>query len=83
MKMKKLCKLIINLKLWKVKIKKVNMTILYKLTSDDGSTATFHNKWDNIESTLTLIRKTKWYSFGEFTNQSWVIFIIALMSWQW
>ena len=34
------------------------MTLLYKLTSDDGSTANFHNKWDK-GSTLTLIRNTK------------------------
>ena len=40
------------------------MTLLYKLTSDDGSTENFHNKWDK-GSTLTLIRNTKRYSFGE------------------
>ena len=31
----------------KSKDKKINMTLLYKLTSDGGSVSTFHSKCDN------------------------------------
>ena len=53
----------------KRKDKKVNMTLLYKLTSHgDGN---FHSYCDNKGPTLTLIRNSKGYRCGGFTNQSW------------
>ena len=59
------------LKTMKSEGKKVNMTLLYKLTSDGDSASTFHNKCDNQGPTLTLVRNTKGYRCGGFVNQSW------------
>ena len=66
-------KMVINwiLQTMKSKDKKVNMTLLYKLTIDGDSAYTFHNKCNNKGPTLTLVRNTKGYRCGGFTNQSW------------
>lgn len=65
--------MIINwiLKSLKQKEKKVNMTLLYKLTLHGDSASTFHSKCNNKGPTLTLIRNIKGYRCGGFTNQSW------------
>ena len=55
----------------KSKDKKVNMTILYRLKSDGDSASTFHSKCNNQGPTLTLVRNTRGYRCGGFTNQSW------------
>ena len=59
------------LKTMKSKDKKVNMTLLYKLTSHGDSAGNFHNYCNNKGPTLTLVRNTKGYRCGGFTNQSW------------
>jgi hypothetical protein len=51
--------------------KKVQMTLLYKLTSHGDSASTFHNYCNNKGYTLSLIRNTKGYRCGGFTTQSW------------
>ena len=55
----------------KSKDKKVNMTLLYKVTLHGDSSSQFHSYCDNKGPTLTLIRNTKGYRCGGFTNQSW------------
>ena len=51
--------------------KKVEMTLLYRLTRDNDSSSTFHNKCNNQGPTLSLIRNTKGYRCGGFTSKSW------------
>ena len=55
----------------KSKEKKINMTLLYKLTRDGDSSSTFHSYCNSKGYTLTLIRNTRGYRCGGFTTQSW------------
>ena len=55
----------------KSKDKKINMTLLYKVSIDGDAASTFHSNCDNRGPTLTLIKNTKGYRFGGFTNESW------------
>ena len=59
------------LKRMKSEGKKVQMTLLYKLTSHGDSASTFHSYCNNKGYTLSLIRNTKGYRCGGFTTQSW------------
>ena len=59
------------LKTMKSKDKKINMSLLYKVSRDGDASSNFHNKCDNKGPTLTLVRCTRGYRFGGFTNQSW------------
>ena len=52
------------LKRMKSEGKKVNMTLLYKLTTHGDSAGTFHNMCNNKGYTLTLVRNTKGYRGG-------------------
>ena len=52
----------------KNKDKKINMTLLYKVSRDDDTASTFHSNCDNRGPTLTLIKNTKGYRFERFTN---------------
>ena len=57
------------LKTMKSEGKKVNMSLLYKLTvQGDGN---FHSYCNNKGPTLTLVRNSKGFRCGGFTNQSW------------
>ena len=59
------------LKAMKSTDKKVKMTLLYKIKEHGDNASTFHGKCDNQGPTLTLVRDTRGYRFGGFTNQSW------------
>ena len=59
------------LKRMKSEGKKIEMTLLYKLTNHGDSSSTFHSYCNNKGYTLTLIRNTKGYRCGGFTSQSW------------
>ena len=59
------------LKRMKSEGKKVEMTLLYKLTTYGASASTFHSYCNNKGYTLTLIRNTKGYRCGGFLSQSW------------
>ena len=50
---------------------KEKMTLLYRLTVDGDRAETFHNKCNNQGPTLSLIRNTRGYRCGGFTNQNW------------
>ena len=53
----------------------MNRTIIYKLlyraTRDGNSAASFHQKCDNICGTLVVIKTTKGFRFGGYTEQAW------------
>ena len=51
--------------------KKVQMTLLYKLTTHGNNGSTFHSYCNSKGSTLSLIKTTKGYRFGGFTTVSW------------
>ena len=51
--------------------KKINMTLLYKLSENGSSASTFHSKCNGKGYTLTLVRNTKGYRWGGFTSKSW------------
>ena len=59
------------LKRMKSEGKKIEMTLLYKLTNHGDASSTFHSYCNNKGYTLTLIRNTKGYRCGGFTSQSW------------
>lgn len=59
------------LKRMKSEGKKVNMTLLYKLTSHGDAASTFHSYCNGKGYTLSLIRNTKGYRCGGFTTVSW------------
>ena len=59
------------LKQMKSEGKKVQMTLLYKLTSHGDGANNFHNKCNGQGSTLSLIRNTKGYRCGGFSSKSW------------
>ncbi len=44
------------------------MTLLYKLKSHGDSASTFHSYCDNKGPTLTLVRNTRGYRCGGFTE---------------
>ena len=52
-----------------------NKTIIYKLlyraTEDGNSAESFHRKCDNISGTLTVIKTTKGFRFGGYTEMTW------------
>lgn len=51
--------------------KKIDMTLLYKLTRDGNSSSTFHSYFNSKGYPITLIRTNKGYRSGGFTSQSW------------
>jgi len=59
------------LKQMKSEDKKVEMTLLYRLTSDGDSGSTFHSKCNSKGYTLTLIRNTKGFRCGGFVTKDW------------
>jgi len=59
------------LKQMKSENKKVQMTLLYKLTRDGDSASTFHSKCNNQGYTLSLIRNIKGYRCGGFISKNW------------
>ena len=59
------------LKQMKSEDKKIEMTLLYRLTTDGDSGNTFHNKCNNKGYTLSLIRNTKGFRCGGFTTKNW------------
>ena len=59
------------LKAMKSEGKKVNMTLLYRLSTHGDSSNTFHNYCNNKGNTLTLVRNTKGYRCGGFITKSW------------
>ena len=61
------------LKQMKSEGKKVNMTLLYKLTAHGDGANNFHNYCNNKGYTLSLVRNTKGYRCSGFTTQSWAI----------
>ena len=56
----------------------MNRTIIYKLlyraTRDGNSASSFHQKCDNICGTLVVIKTTKGFRFGGYTEQEWNIY---------
>ena len=55
----------------KSKWKKINMTLLYKISQHGNSASTFHSRCNGKGYTLTLVRNTKGYRCGGFTSKSW------------
>lgn len=51
--------------------KKIEMKLLYKLTTHGDSASTFHSYCNSKGYTLTLVRTNKGYRSGGFTSQSW------------
>ena len=51
--------------------KRVNMTLLYKLTSHGDSSSTFHSYCNSKGYTLSLVRNTRGFRCGGFTTISW------------
>ena len=59
------------LKQMKSQGKKIEMKLLYKLTTHGDSASTFHSYCNSKGYTLTLVRTNKGYRCGGFTSQSW------------
>ena len=55
----------------KIENKKIEMNLLYKLTTHGDSSSNFHNYCNGKGYTLTLVRTTKGYRCGGFTTQNW------------
>ena len=51
--------------------KNVIYKLLYRATKDGNSPESFHQKCDNIEGTLTIIKTTKGMRFGGYTECTW------------
>ena len=51
--------------------KKIEMTLLYKLSLHGDNASTFHSCCDNKGNTLTLVRNSKGYRCGGFTTKNW------------
>ena len=54
-----------------LKDRKLELKLLYRATRDGGNASDFHQKCDYIKGTLTLLKTTKGFRFGGFTNESW------------
>ena len=50
---------------------KINITLLYKATVDSDRAEVFHEKCDNEQSTLVLIKSGNGKRFGGYTSCSW------------
>ena len=59
------------LKQMKSEGKKIEMRLLYRLTTDGDAASTFHSKCNYQGYTLSLIRNTKGYRCGGFTSKNW------------
>ena len=59
------------LKAMKSEGKQVNMTLLYRATTNGDSASYFHQYCNGQGYTLTLVRNTKGYRCGGFTSKSW------------
>ena len=59
------------LKTMKSQGKKVEMTLLYRLTTNGDSYNSFHGYCNGKGYTLTLVRTSKGYRCGGFISQSW------------
>ena len=54
-----------------LKKKNIIFKLLYRATQEGNNIRTFHNKCDNIEGTLTIVKTTKGMRFGGYTEQKW------------
>ena len=52
-------------------IKINNINLLYRATRDGDSTNSFHNKCNNIRGTLMIVKTSKGFIFGGYTNEIW------------
>ena len=59
------------LKQMKSEGKKIEMQLLYRLTTNGDAASTFHSKCNYQGYTLSLIRNTKGYRCGGFTSKNW------------
>lgn len=50
---------------------KIKMELLYKASQDSDQSSIFHSKCDGKSPTLTLLKTTKGYRCGGYTNQKW------------
>ena len=48
-----------------------NTKLLYRVTRDGDSTKVFHKKCNNIKGTLMIVKTTKGFIFGGYTNEIW------------
>ena len=51
--------------------KNIIFKLLYRATQEGNNIRTFHNKCDNINRTLTIIKTRKGMRFGGYTEQKW------------
>ena len=49
----------------------INIDLIYKATIDSDKASAFHEKCDNAQSTLVLIKSGNGKRFGGFTTESW------------
>ena len=45
--------------------------LLYRATRDGDTTKSFHNKCNNIKGTLMIVKTSKNYIFGGYTDENW------------
>ena len=51
--------------------RKLILKLLYRATRDGDRAFNFHEKCDDIRGTLTLVKTTKGFRFGGYTNERW------------
>ena len=51
--------------------KNVIYNLLYRKSKDSDNASIFHSKCDKVRGTLILIKTSKGYKFGGYTNESW------------
>ena len=54
-----------------LKNKKIKYKLLYRGTRDGMNASSFHQKCNSISCTVSILKTTKGYKFGGYTEQSW------------
>ena len=64
-------KAILNSSVFQSKAINFNYQLLYRLSENDRKNSTFHQKCDNVNNTITIVKTKKNKRFGGFTSLLW------------